>query len=312
MKWIVFALGFVLAFGGLVAISQGYDIVQVERGWTLVISGTTALSAGIITVALGFVVARIEALIAVSAKERTPAPLDNPVPARLPVAPVRAPAAEAADAAPVVPALSEPAPAGAPFAGSERSVVPDVGPRQEANEPDLSFESLGFPRPQPKPADEATAPEAAPPAPSPAAAPKERPRATFALPPRVPAKFVPPPGPWPSEPASAAAEPEAPAQATPAPAGNEHDWLELALAGIEPEENAEPKPEDEEAQRAAEPAPVPEAQEEPAAPAVVGRYEANGASYALFADGSIEAETDSGIYRFASMAELKEFIERGA
>ena len=74
MKWIVFALGLVLAFGGLVAISQGYDIVQVERGWTLVISGATALSAGIVTLALGFVVARIEALIALSAKERNSDP----------------------------------------------------------------------------------------------------------------------------------------------------------------------------------------------------------------------------------------------
>ena len=130
------------------------------------------------------------------------------------------------------------APASAAFAGRERSAAPDVGPRQEANEPDFSFDNLGFRPPPPKAADEATAPEAAPLAPAPAAAPKERPRATFALPPRVPAKSVPAPGPWPSEPASAAAEPEAPAQATPANGrlpGNEHDWLERALAGIEPE-----------------------------------------------------------------------------
>ncbi|WP_237480001.1 hypothetical protein [Lichenibacterium dinghuense] len=46
------------------------------------------------------------------------------------------------------------------------------------------------------------------------------------------------------------------------------------------------------------------------APTVVGRYEANGASYVLFSDGTIEVETDSGTHRFASMADLKEHIER--
>ena len=46
------------------------------------------------------------------------------------------------------------------------------------------------------------------------------------------------------------------------------------------------------------------------APTVVGRYEANGASYVLFSDGTIEVETESGTHRFSSMAELKEHIER--
>ena len=43
--------------------------------------------------------------------------------------------------------------------------------------------------------------------------------------------------------------------------------------------------------------------------AVIGRYEADGTSYVMYADGSIEAQTYSGVYRFASMAELKAFIE---
>ena len=46
------------------------------------------------------------------------------------------------------------------------------------------------------------------------------------------------------------------------------------------------------------------------APTVVGRYEANGASYVLFSDGTIEVETETGTHRFASMADLKEHIER--
>ena len=43
--------------------------------------------------------------------------------------------------------------------------------------------------------------------------------------------------------------------------------------------------------------------------AVIGRYEADGTSYIMYADGSIEAQSEGGIYRFRSMAELKAFIE---
>jgi hypothetical protein len=44
-------------------------------------------------------------------------------------------------------------------------------------------------------------------------------------------------------------------------------------------------------------------------PEIIGHYDAQGAHYTLYADGSIEAETPHGVYRFASMAELKSFIE---
>jgi len=42
--------------------------------------------------------------------------------------------------------------------------------------------------------------------------------------------------------------------------------------------------------------------------AVVGRYAFGGANYALYDDGSIEAETPAGLRRFASLAELREYI----
>ncbi len=47
---------------------------------------------------------------------------------------------------------------------------------------------------------------------------------------------------------------------------------------------------------------------EPSSP-VIGRYEADGTSYTMYADGAIEAQSSAGVYRFASMAELKAFIE---
>jgi len=46
-------------------------------------------------------------------------------------------------------------------------------------------------------------------------------------------------------------------------------------------------------------------------PSVVGRYEAAGTSYAMYSDGSVEAENEHGIFRFGSMAELRAFIEQG-
>ena len=43
-------------------------------------------------------------------------------------------------------------------------------------------------------------------------------------------------------------------------------------------------------------------------PQVVGRYSAGGAHYVIYSDGAIEAETEDGGLRFASMDELKTYI----
>ena len=48
--------------------------------------------------------------------------------------------------------------------------------------------------------------------------------------------------------------------------------------------------------------------EPPGPPALVGRYSAGGADYRIFSDGSIEAETMEGRFKFASMGEFKRFI----
>jgi hypothetical protein len=44
-------------------------------------------------------------------------------------------------------------------------------------------------------------------------------------------------------------------------------------------------------------------------PSVIGRYEAEGTAYLMFSDGSIEAQSEAGVFHFASMAELKTYIE---
>lgn len=45
-------------------------------------------------------------------------------------------------------------------------------------------------------------------------------------------------------------------------------------------------------------------------PVEIGRYQADGTTYVMYSDGSIEAQSDQGVYRFGSMAELKAFFEQ--
>ncbi len=49
------------------------------------------------------------------------------------------------------------------------------------------------------------------------------------------------------------------------------------------------------------------AEPEPA-PTLVGRYSSGGSNYMIFSDGSIEAETESGAFKFASMSEFKAYL----
>ena len=45
-------------------------------------------------------------------------------------------------------------------------------------------------------------------------------------------------------------------------------------------------------------------------PTEIGRYASAGTTYVMYSDGSIEAENESGVLRFPSMAALKAYIER--
>jgi hypothetical protein len=83
-----------------------------------------------------------------------------------------------------------------------------------------------------------------------------------------------------------------------------------AAAEVEPDAAAADEPVDESGSgrsptiAAVEPAPG----EAAPAPMLVGRYSAGGANYTIFSDGSIEAETESGAYKFASMADFKAYL----
>jgi hypothetical protein len=45
-----------------------------------------------------------------------------------------------------------------------------------------------------------------------------------------------------------------------------------------------------------------------APPSLIGRYSSGGANYMIFSDGSIEAETEEGAYKFDSMGDFKKYL----
>ncbi|WFT78823.1 MULTISPECIES: hypothetical protein [unclassified Methylobacterium] len=93
---------------------------------------------------------------------------------------------------------------------------------------------------------------------------------------------------------------------------------ELRLTRAEPDPAEEPEPAPAEtppdspapapSAEAAETAPEPAAPEEPA---IVGTYASGGNTYVMYADGTIDAQTPGGKYRFTSLDELKVFIAEG-
>jgi len=53
---------------------------------------------------------------------------------------------------------------------------------------------------------------------------------------------------------------------------------------------------------------IEETPEPKAPPSLIGSYSSAGANYRIFADGSIEAETSEGTFKFASMADFKRHL----
>ena len=72
----------------------------------------------------------------------------------------------------------------------------------------------------------------------------------------------------------------------------------------EPEASSEPEEQPQEL--VSEPEPE---QEAAPAPTIVGRYSSGGSDFTLYSDGSIDAQTDQGLFHFASMADLRAHIE---
>ena len=77
-RWGVTALGVALVVCGVAAMAGGWDIIQVERGWSLFIGGATALAGGAVVIALGQVVFRLDEILVAAqllrTGEKSPAP----------------------------------------------------------------------------------------------------------------------------------------------------------------------------------------------------------------------------------------------
>lgn len=348
MAYLVLALGALLSVGGALSIFQGAGIVQVERGWTGVIAGATSLTGGIITIALGLILralldlrARNDRRIADAGTVVAADPVGALIPS--PATPVAAPApalsARASDfddgllaafleAKPDVPAdtanLTPP-----PVQEEPTPVLTLPEPRSRPLPPTQEREQ---PEPAKTPAKVAfrttvAPPAAAPPAAAPAPLPEDHPpapamddwldRAFSSLDNEVLGGAGETRGPAPHNAVAAASLAEWAASDLPDASRDHHAVAELEPDHPAPQAMHEPEPVHAPASAATPPpvatlapvaTPKPETQPLPEA-AVIGRYEADGTSYIMFSDGSIEAQSEAGVYRFSSMTELKAFIE---
>ncbi|PNG26555.1 hypothetical protein [Methylocella silvestris] len=338
MSYVIFAAGLLLAVCGAASISFGYGIINVERGWASVIGGASALSGGLITMALAVIVhnlSRLRALIkaqgdgavaaapaaVLEAPEELPAqPFARETPgtdsADADAAPAQSrvdedhvtlvipgPACAPASAAPT--AIRQPAPASLePEPGAQasiediRRVVAETikGKRLEtpgARAAERQVADLAAQRPGADLAAEAGVTLSS----SAAVEPPPRRRApplSFHLPRAVGLNDLAPEG------LTGAKTFLAPGPASLAEVRQEAPGLALAPAPEEGEAGGEPH--------------APPRQDMPRKdpPVVLGRYESEGTTYVMFSDGSIEARSKRGAFRFNSMAELKGFMDAQA
>jgi hypothetical protein len=369
MSYLVLALGALLSLCGALAIYAGYGIIQVERGWAGVIAGATALSGGIVTIALGFILHSLSGLHALhkAGKDLTPLPreLGEDEVGELRPEPGLALNPEASMASEAGPPPAAMPPAASSRTWPQRPTRPNLPPARNF----LKSRGAALPAARGTPESDFALPahpvnsRAAPSVSHAANEPPSEPG--FAMPgegaaansaPVVEAAAEPAwnpngePGLFdddkarelrieaqlremhfdPGEPGTESGPRVTwPAEAAPIDAIIGEDQLiepDTALdalkAGakpspeaIEPESLAPAPPLESEALPTADP----RESSPPAAPAaseaglaIVGRYESEGTSYVMYADGSIEARTQHAVLHFKSMAELKAFMETQA
>ena len=354
MAYLVIAIGVLTSLIGVFAIVSGFPIIEVERGWAELISGSTMLAGGLVTLALGLVLKTLTAikkdlgtrLIQANGPPISEALASN---AHSPAERAYEPAFETASGL-AAPAL----------------ISAVAAPAFMADQADHAHERIEAPFEaafqQDQPLHEPLTPHEPVAHGHAAAEPPARNVVVDEMPGVQETAFV--------EPALHDSETLVPVTGTPEPApphfgdsyelqtpstadhdlaplgqkaaaSGENDWLDRAFSELDEELAAgvhlagheapvagghgEPHPTAAEALpaagdtieaeplRSAElaqvPAPAATPSPRPAESAVIGRYESEGTSYVMFADGSIEAQSDAGIYRFSSMAELKAFIE---
>jgi hypothetical protein len=292
MSYLVFLLGLLLAICGAASISFGYGIINVERGWASFIAGAAALSGGVVTIALALILqslSRLRALLVAErdarAKAAVPPWIDSPVATAMRTA-ADSPAMALAQAAEIKQRSDE---IEAGTVEEDPSMQHDQGYPAAVATSQASIEDIrrvvadSIKRKAPEPNAAAFDPPAPP---GDWKAPEPVRRGSFGLPRAIGLKDIAP------QHFSAPIAPDDGRRGT-----------ETACAPV---------------LRDRPPAPLPERRAE--APkrrgedklAVIGRYESEGTSYVMFADGSIDAHSESGAFHFSTMAELKAFMDAQA
>lgn len=144
-KWVVLALGVLLAVAGLISLWQGIGQIEFERGLAAVISGAVLLAGGVITIALYFVLNALEGL------QIAPRAFAAPVLVPPEIKPVEAPVAEP-------PLKQEPKPEPEPQPEFKLPTAPPLPPlpaREEVPLPKFEFPKAETPAPEPAPAPSA-------------------------------------------------------------------------------------------------------------------------------------------------------------
>lgn len=330
MAYIVLGLGALMTLIGACAVVFGYPVIELERGWASVIAGATLIAGGIMTAALGLV---LRALI--DLKSLLKAPAQGASDLREPTAVGAEPALELEPSIETAPPVGAPRDAvpGLEMPALDRETRADVA---NAHEPAAGVQHIEEPlapiEPEPERFHSGLEPD---PVPDPVDhnAEREPGHAGHGAHDHV-SETASHDGyaiQAPSTPEHDLLPPSKPRLPVAPPIG---DWLDRAFSDLDREHGhearrdpapavvaqAEPSALEPETTPAIETAATMPASHPQAAPieehaavaaesAVIGRYEADGTSYVMFADGSIEAQSDAGIYRFSSMAELKAFIE---
>lgn len=118
-RWGVVALGAALTLSGIGAMWDGWDKIQIERGWSLFIAGSVAVAGGVVTLALGAVLSRLDH--AILAARAAPAPVRQPEPTPAPQPDPAPPRSAPAQEAPTAP--SQPPPFSAVLAAVSKKAV---------------------------------------------------------------------------------------------------------------------------------------------------------------------------------------------
>jgi hypothetical protein len=331
----LFALAVAMILGGLLAAVLGWDIVLVERGWTMVIAGSITAASGALLLGI---TAAVSKLVKIQAElMRLHAGLNEPEPAQVPSS------AELSVAA-LAGGLLGGASAGNAKEDEEQPTLPlfpgrdapadDVEPApvaervEEAPEPIAPLGPRAYPEPQaarePEPASDDGLSEAKVPGFLLAERYSEERYGGDAYPPVRPpeldeALYARDP----AEEQGSDIVPEEPPAPVPATEEEHPDDLmvERRAETVFPAEERtdetaaepdEPAPSETRAEELVADHPAEESgDEQRSALAIVGTYTSGDNTYVMFSNGSIEAQTPRGVFNFDSLDELKSFIASG-